>query len=460
MLDRSVDVDVLFVNWRDLSHPEGGGSERYVHQVAEGLAAAGLRVTLFCAAHDRAPAEEVVNGVRIVRRGSRLGVYPRALAFVRRTRPRLVVDVQNGIPFSSTLVRRGRPVTAVVYHVHKEQWPIVFGRVMGRVGWWLESRVAPRVYRRCRYVTISEATRTEMAGLGIDPDRVTVVPVGIEPFPAVGTRRSPTPHLVALGRLVPHKRVEHALEVLARLSDRWPDLTLTVIGDGWWEDQLRAEAERLGVADRVTFAGFVDEQAKHELLATGWVHLCPSIKEGWGLVVNEAGGHGVPTVGYRSAGGLRESVLDGVSGVLVDDLDEMTAAAARLLADDAEREAMGGAAARYAVSLEWPATVRSFAAALARSVRGSAATGTHPELALADLARALDRVAVGIVPGHGDDGARSDGGAGGQSQEEGHELLLHRGHGLRTAGRGTDGRVDGTVDDSVDVTAAARTGTA
>ena len=442
VLDRPADIDVLFVNWRDLSHPEGGGSERYVHQVAEGLAAAGLRVTLFCAAHDRAPAEEVVNGVRIVRRGSRLGVYPRALAFVRKNRPRLVIDIQNGIPFGSTLVRRG-PVTAVVYHVHREQWPIVFGKVMGRVGWWLESIVAPRIYRRSRYVTISEATRSEMTTLGIDADRITVVPVGIEPFPAVTTRRSPTPALVALGRLVPHKRVEHALEVLARLSDRWPDLTLTVIGDGWWEDQLRVEAERLGVADRVTFAGFVDEHAKHELLAAGWVHLCPSIKEGWGLVVNEAGGHGVPTVGYRSSGGLRESVIDGVSGILVDDLDEMVAATARLLGDDDLRHEMGAAAARHAASLEWPETVRNFAGVLARSVRDSAAAGADPELALADLARALDRVAIGVVGGrHAGDHGRADAGTGDQSQEHGHELLLHRGHGLAPQVRDTDGSVD------------------
>ena len=49
---------VLLVNWRDTGHPEGGGSERYVHRVAEGLAARGLTVEMFCAAHDRAPAED------------------------------------------------------------------------------------------------------------------------------------------------------------------------------------------------------------------------------------------------------------------------------------------------------------------------------------------------------------------------------------------------------------------
>ena len=53
VLFRSTAIDVLFVNWRDVTHPEGGGSERYVHRMAEGLAAAGLRVSLFCAAQSR-----------------------------------------------------------------------------------------------------------------------------------------------------------------------------------------------------------------------------------------------------------------------------------------------------------------------------------------------------------------------------------------------------------------------
>jgi glycosyltransferase involved in cell wall biosynthesis len=380
VLARPTDTDVLFVNWRDLSHPEGGGSERYVHRVAEGLAAAGLRVTLLCAAHDRASADEVVGGVRIVRRGGRLSVYPRALAAVLRHRPRLVVDVQNGIPFGSTLVTRA-PVTVVVHHVHREQWPIVFGRIGGRIGWWLESVVAPRLYRRARYVTVSEATRSELVGLGIAGDRITVVPNGVEPILPVATPRSATPRLVVLGRLVPHKRVEHALEVLARLSPRWPDLRLAVVGEGWWEAQLRAEAERLGVADRVEFTGFVDEPAKHEQLAAAWIHLCPSVKEGWGLVVTEAGGHGVPTVGYRSAGGLRESVLDGVSGVLVDDLDELTAAVARLLEEPDTRAAMGAAATRHAAGFHWPASIRGFAAVLADALRGSARDRAGRELA-------------------------------------------------------------------------------
>jgi glycosyltransferase involved in cell wall biosynthesis len=390
---RTPQIDVLFVNWRDVSHPEGGGSERYVQRIAEGLAAAGLRITMLCAEHGRAPQEETVNGVRIVRCGHRLSVYPRALAYVRRHQPRLVVDVQNGIPFCSTLATRN-PVTTIVFHVHKEQWPIVFGPVTGRIGWWLESVVAPKIYRRVPYVTISEATGREMSGLGIAPERITLVPVGTEPIVRVPTPRSLSPRLVTLGRLVPHKQVEHSLEILARLSDRWPDLSLAVVGEGWWEDSLRAEAERLGVADRVEFTGFLDETGKHEQLAAAWVSVCPSVKEGWGMVVIEAGGHGVPTVGYHSSGGLQESVVDGVSGVLVDDLDQMTAAVAHLLEDADARRAMGEAAIRHAATFEWSASVREFAGVLARSIREAPRADVRGNAD--DLAARLESIQAGL----------------------------------------------------------------
>jgi glycosyltransferase involved in cell wall biosynthesis len=413
---RSAPIDVLFVNWRDVTHPEGGGSERYVHRMAEGLAATGLRVALFCAAHDRAPAEETMGGVTIIRRGGRLSVYLRALAFVRRERPRLVVDVQNGLPFGSTLAVSA-PVVVLVHHVHREQWPIVFGRVAGSVGWWLESVVAPRLYRRSRYVTVSGVTAAELTGLGIDAARITVVPNGIEPPPAVSARRSDVPRLAVVGRLVPHKRVEHAIEVLARLQDSWPGMRLSVVGEGWWEPQLRAAAEAHGVSELVDFLGFLPDQAKHEELARAWVHLCPSVKEGWGLVVSEAGSHGVPTVGYRSSGGLRESIVDGRTGVLVDDLDELTAAVDRLLADDGLRHEMGAAAVRHAAAYSWPTSINAFAGVLA-AARGDSALRTA--------------VVQEAVTGRG---AGAGAGAGGHRVGAGGCLDADDGHG---AERGTD----------------------
>ena len=447
MHTRSTTIDVLFVNWRDVTHPEGGGSERYVHRMAEGLAAAGLHVSMFCAAHDRAPADEIVEGVQIVRRGGRLSVYPRALLHVLRHRPRLVVDVQNGLPFGSTLVM-SQPVVVLVHHVHREQWPIVFGRFGGAIGWWVESVLAPRLYRRSRYVTVSTATAEELRELGVDPARVAVVRNGVEPAPPVVAVPSDTPRLVVLGRLVPHKRVEHAIEVVARLRDRRPGLRLSVVGEGWWDAELRARAEELGVSDLVDFTGYVDEQTKHEELARAWVHVCPSVKEGWGLVVTEAGSHRVPTVGYRSAGGLRESVLDGLTGLLVDDLDEMTEAIDELLDDESRRLAMGEAAARHAAGFSWPASIRRFAEELATAVRESvpAVRGSAPLAVVEDVDRLvalLDR-AVRVERGlHAGDGGDAERGAPAEGDEHG-DQGLHSGTRFR-GGRRRSVTLEGNV---------------
>ena len=96
-----------------------------------------------------------------------------------------------------------------------------------------------------------------------------------------------------------------------RLRHRWPDLRLLVVGHGWAEDDLRARVAELGLGDRVELLGWVDERTKHQVLARSWVHLCPSLKEGWGRAVMEAATHGVPTVAYAAAGGVTETVLAG-----------------------------------------------------------------------------------------------------------------------------------------------------
>src|SRR5215210_2260537 len=142
-------LEVLFLNWRDRTHPQGGGSEVYVERIAEGLSLRGHAVTIFCGHHPGAPREEITPaGVRIVRAGGRLSVYPRAaLAYLSRRlgRPDAVVDVQNGVPFGASLWCRGR-VVLLCHHVHREQWKVVMGPIGAAVGWWLESRVSPRWY--------------------------------------------------------------------------------------------------------------------------------------------------------------------------------------------------------------------------------------------------------------------------------------------------------------------------
>ncbi|HEU5475404.1 MAG TPA: glycosyltransferase family 4 protein [Actinophytocola sp.] len=359
---------VLLLNWRDTTHPDGGGSERYLERMAEGLAGRGYRVTIRCAAHPGAPAEEWRAGVRIRRRGGRYGVYPRALLAIPAERPDVIVDVQNGVPFFSRLLARC-PVLVLVHHVHREQWRPVLGERLGRLGWWIESRLAPRFYRGCRYVTVSETSRSELATLGIARERSTVIPPGLDPAPRTHAEPDEDPMLVVVGRLVPHKRVEHAIDVLARLSDQWPKLRLEVVGQGWWHDHVRRHAQLRGVEDRVVLHGWVDEQDKHEILARSTLHLCPSVKEGWGISIMEAAAHGVPSIAYRAAGGVADSIVDGSTGLLAADFEDLVAHVDRLLTDREEHHRMGTAGRTRAETLGWDRAIDAFEQAITDALR-------------------------------------------------------------------------------------------
>jgi glycosyltransferase involved in cell wall biosynthesis len=372
---------VVFLSWRDTRNPEGGGAEVYLETMAAGLVERGCTVTIFCAAHIAAPPDEEVGGVRYVRRGTKLSVYVRGVWALLRGQlgdPDVVVDVQNGLPFFTRLVTR-KPVVVLVHHVHREQWPVVYPGLTGRIGWWVERRLAPWLYGRDQYVAVSRATRAELRALGVGGPRVAVVHNGTEHYVPVDPGKAADPLIAVVGRLVPHKRVEHAIDAAVALRRSCPRLRLVVVGAGWWEAELRDHVVDMGAEDLVEFAGHVDEERKHELYERAWVLALPSLKEGWGLVVGEAGMHGTPTVAYRSAGGTQESVADEYSGLLVEDQAQFTAALGRLLEDRAERERLGRGARELSHSYTWSHAQESFALVVLAVLEGRRLDAQDPK---------------------------------------------------------------------------------
>jgi len=354
---------VLLLCWRDTGHPQGGGSEAYLERIGAQLAASGIAVTLRTARYPGAPRHDVVDGVRISRVGGRYSVYLWALlamaaarlelGALRQVRPDVVIDTQNGWPFLARLLY-GRRVALLVHHCHREQWPVA-GPVIGRLGWYVESTLSPRLHRRNQYVTVSLPSARDLVHLGVDTERIAVVSNGLDeaPVQSLSGPRAAAPRVVVLSRLVPHKQIEDALDAVAALRPRIPGLHLDIVGGGWWWRRLVDHAERLGVSDAVTFHGHVDDVTKHHVVQRSWVHVLPSRKEGWGLAVVEAAQHGVPTIGYRSSGGLCDSIIDGVTGVLVDDRAELVNRLEQLLADPVLRDQLGAKAQTRSGEFSW-----------------------------------------------------------------------------------------------------------
>lgn len=382
----------LLLCWRDTGHPEGGGSERYLERVAEHLVREGHRVVFRTAAYPGAPDESERAGVRYSRAGGNFTVYVRAwgamaaarlglgpIARALGGRPDAVLDTQNGIPFFASVVS-GRPTVVLTHHCHREQWPVA-GRLVGRLGWFIESKLAPALQKSCRYITVSRPSADDLRELGVDDDRISIIRNGVDPVPeiAVGAEDVAAaadpclgpegPRLVTLSRLVPHKQIEHAIDAVAALAPDYPHAVLDVIGSGWWSDELLAYAGERGVADRVIFHGQVSEEEKHLILARACVHVMPSRKEGWGLAVIEAAQHGVPTVGYGSSAGLRDSVVDGVTGMLADDPAGLVAAVRRIVDEPDLRAFLGDEARRRAETFSWDATARAVEQVLCDAAR-------------------------------------------------------------------------------------------
>jgi glycosyltransferase involved in cell wall biosynthesis len=279
-----------------------------------------------------------------------------------------LVEYWNGMPFFSPLWARG-PSVVVLHHVHAEMWRMVLGDDaprLARAGELLEGRIAPLAYRRRGVVTLSPSSKAEIVRrLRIKAERVRVVPPGIdERFTPGAGEKHPHPLVVAVGRLVPVKRHELLLEACAVARRRVPDLELVIVGEGYERPRLDDVVRRLGGEPWVTFAGQLRDHELVELYQRAWAVASASSHEGWGMTLTEAAACGTPVVATRIAGHA-DSVLDGVTGVLVDGrADAFGGALADLLTDERARRRLANGAQARAGELTWEATATGLMAAL------------------------------------------------------------------------------------------------
>lgn len=298
---------ILAYNWRDLAHPRAGGAEVYLQSVAREWVRCGHEVTVFSAAVAGRPAEEFVDGVRVIRRGGRIGVYREARRYWRREgagRYDLVLDCVNTRPFLCPRFVRDVPVMALIHQVAREVWHYETPWPIAVVGRYLLEPFWLRAYRDVAVVTVSESSRESLAGYGLR--RVTVVPEGWVPALPAPVEKESVPTVVFLGRLSANKRPEHAIRAFGLVRRQLPDAQMWVIGTGPQEARLRKMA-----GPGVTFLGHVPEEAKRERLGRAHALVATSVREGWGLVVTEAAASGTVAIGYDVAG-LRDSI--GASG--------------------------------------------------------------------------------------------------------------------------------------------------
>lgn len=349
---------ILLLTDRDWTHPQGGGTGANLFgQVAYWLEW-GHKVTVVAGTYDGAERVSTpVEGLELHHVGSRRTVFARAAWAVRRGLARdadVVLEVVNGIAFLTPLWLSGKPRVTLVHHIHRDHYVTELGRVGAVAALALETAPLKLLYGGSSpFLTISESAKADIVALGVPAEDVHVGYLGVVPFEQELPARSETPRLLYLGRLKRYKRIELLLDVLEGI----PGAVLDVAGEGDHRPDLEAEIARRGLGDRVILHGHVSEDVKASLYATAWVNLTASSAEGWCLTVMEAATCGTPSAAL-AVGGLPESIVDGETGLLADDVDGLVANVKRLVEEPGLRQRMGAAAKERAARFTWERTAQ------------------------------------------------------------------------------------------------------
>lgn len=340
---------IVLFNWRDRAHPRAGGAEVYTDDLLSELAHQGHDCTLFASAAPGLAAEERNDRYRIIRAGNELTCRFHGVAWLARHRDEidLAIDEVNTLPFLSRLVLPSRTVL-LMHQLAREVWWKEAPLPLSAIGYALEPAVL-QIYRGAPVITISESSLRSIRGLGLARDgRIIECPLR---QPSMATSDYQSSFVLGyVGRVTPSKRVDDIIRAFAIIHGKYDAARLSIVGKGpdGYVKSLHVLAAELGVEERIDFHGHVSSAERDRLMSTFACLLMASVREGWGLVVSEAAAYGVPTVAYDVAG-LRDSIDDGNSGLIVRNGDwrAMAAATLRILDDPVLRERLGTGARTY-----------------------------------------------------------------------------------------------------------------
>jgi glycosyltransferase involved in cell wall biosynthesis len=367
-------------------HPVLGGGERHLRELSTGLVASGMGATVLTRRGQREwPREEQLDGVRVLRvppagpgRTGKYAMLPAALAVLRREASHhdvLVVRGTRVLGLPAVVAARWLGLAVVLQ-------PEINGELDGGVYTWgtpFERGWVGQLIRRLSalrnrflrdadaFVAMSHKIRSEMLGAGIPREKVSHIPHGVD----TGRFRPPEPgerealrrrcglpegrRLVTYtGRLLRGKGLETLVEAFARVASADQGAHLVIVGSGAGqalscEAEITERVERLGLGDRVTLTGRVENV--EDYLKTSDVFVFPSVFEALGISLIEAAACGLACLAART-GGIVDVIEHGRSGLLFEpgDGEELASSLLQLLRDPPHRRALGSRARAVALA--------------------------------------------------------------------------------------------------------------
>ncbi len=172
-------MNILWLNHRDPKHPNAGGAERTIYEVAKRLVEQGNEVTLYCPKWKGSSSQEMLDGIRIVRKGNNFSTHIILPVFLLRNKFDIVVnDLAHGIPWISSVLLEERNLV-FFRHLHARSLPGQVNFILAKVIISME-KAYRLIYKNIKVVTESSTSEEDLLNLGFLQENIVKIPPGVD----------------------------------------------------------------------------------------------------------------------------------------------------------------------------------------------------------------------------------------------------------------------------------------
>lgn len=363
-------MNILILNWKDIKHPQVGGAEIIVYELARRLVKNKHDVTWLCRSFKGAKSKEDIEGIKIIRRGNLLSVYLHApyYYYSLKDKPNLVIDMSNTIYWQTPLWVKYSKKLAYLNQLAQEVFDYEYSKPVAFFGKLIE-RLQYLTYKKIPFACYSKSTKEDLSKVGISSTDIHLFSLGLDHTRYVLGEKSETPIFLCVSRLVRMKRTDLAIQAMKYVIQKYPEVKLYIVGYGYERKRLQELTKELGleksilfVDENILFFGKNIKDEKVKLMQKAWALIFPSVKEGWGMTVTECAACATPAI-VSNVTGLRDSVVKNKTGIILSknpSAKDISDAMMMIIENKSLRNDLGKNCIAWAKGFSWDKSFKEF----------------------------------------------------------------------------------------------------
>jgi len=324
-------MKILFLTWKDIKHSFAGWAEKVMHEYAKWLVKKWHQVTWFASWFDWCNENDNIDWINIIRKYNINTIYFNTYKwyneYKKTNKIDLIVDEAWWIPLLSPIYEKNIPIFFFIHHIWEAEWDEKFMFPFNKIAKFVFFNII-KLYKNQKTITVSNSTKEELIQkFWFKSENIKVIENACDIIPITEIDFNKKQNsILFLGRLMPIKRVEHAILAFNDFilsNEKFKNYTLEIIWNNQDKKYLKTLinlVQKLWIEKNIKFLWHIERKDFRDFMLKQKLILVPSIKEWFWLIVLEANSYWIPAIWYDVAW-LRDSIKDWINGSLIVDWD-------------------------------------------------------------------------------------------------------------------------------------------